>query len=92
MEKRLEGVKKQAEAIARLEADLAKSRRQERAYEEANEVLQHDLDNMEQELDKLKQAGPSAETQGQLLSRLGNIVSESPSTDRFPSAPIHPPT
>lgn len=65
LEKRLEGVKKQAEAMARLEAELAKSRRQERTYEEANEVLQRDLDNMERELDKVKQATTAAEKQGQ---------------------------
>ncbi|TKA50209.1 hypothetical protein B0A53_06443 [Rhodotorula sp. CCFEE 5036] len=64
LEKRLEGVKKQAEAMARLEAELAKSRRQERTYEEANEVLQRDLDNMERELDKVKQATTAAEKQG----------------------------
>jgi dynactin 1 len=51
--------------MARLEAELAKSRRQERTYEEANEVLQRDLDNMERELDKVKQATTAAEKQGQ---------------------------
>lgn len=50
--------------MARLEAELAKSRRQERTYEEANEVLQRDLDNMERELDKVKQATTAAEKQG----------------------------
>ncbi|BGP04036.1 hypothetical protein NBRC10513v2_007776 [Rhodotorula toruloides] len=64
MEKRLEGVKKQAEAMAQLEAELAKSRKQERTYEEANEVLQRDLDKMEQELDKLKQTAAVTEKQG----------------------------
>ncbi|GAA5897736.1 hypothetical protein JCM8208_000245 [Rhodotorula glutinis] len=64
MEKRLEGVKKQAEALAQLEGELAKSRKQERAYEEATEVLQRDLDKLEQELDKLKQSAAAAEKQG----------------------------
>ncbi|GJN94727.1 hypothetical protein Rhopal_007818-T1 [Rhodotorula paludigena] len=64
MEKRLEGVKKQAEAMTELEGELAKSRKQERTYEEANEVLQRDLDKMEQELDKLRQVAATAEKQG----------------------------
>jgi len=63
MEKRLESVKKQADVLAQLEADLLKSRKQERTYEEANEVLQKDLDTMEQELGKLRQNVASAEKQ-----------------------------
>ncbi|GAA5968987.1 hypothetical protein JCM3765_002274 [Sporobolomyces pararoseus] len=63
MEKRLESVKKQADALAQLEAELAKSRKQERTYEEANEVLQKDLDSMEQELGKLRQSAASTEKQ-----------------------------
>lgn len=69
LEKRLEGVKKQAEAMVQLEAELARSRRQERTYEEANEVLQRDLDNMERELDKVKQATTAAEKQGKSTRR-----------------------
>jgi dynactin 1 len=65
MEKRLESVKKQADVLAQLESDLAKSRKQERTYEEANEVLQRDLDAMEQELGKLRQNAASAEKQSQ---------------------------
>ncbi|CEQ40814.1 SPOSA6832_02476 [Sporobolomyces salmonicolor] len=63
MEKRMEAVKKQADALAQLEAELAKSRKQERTYEEANEVLQRDLDTMEQELAKLRQTAAAAEKQ-----------------------------
>ncbi|GAA5853786.1 hypothetical protein JCM5353_001035, partial [Sporobolomyces roseus] len=63
MEKRLESVKKQADVLTQLEADLVKSRKQERTYEEANEVLQKDLDTMEQELGKLRQSVASAEKQ-----------------------------
>ncbi|GAA5884799.1 hypothetical protein JCM3774_006769 [Rhodotorula dairenensis] len=80
LEKRLEGVKKQAEAMAQLEADLAKSRRQERTYEEANEVLQRDLDNMEQELDKLKQTGTTAEKQGHAATASGSAAFDPNST------------
>ncbi|GAA6009177.1 hypothetical protein JCM11491_005782 [Sporobolomyces phaffii] len=64
LEKRLESVKKQAEVLAQLESDLAKSRKQERTYEEANEVLQRDLDAMEQELAKLRQTAARAEKEG----------------------------
>ncbi|GAA5998800.1 hypothetical protein JCM5350_006650 [Sporobolomyces pararoseus] len=63
MEKRLESVKKQADVLAQLESELAKSRKQERTYEEANEVLQKDLDTMEQELGKLRQSAASTEKQ-----------------------------
>ncbi|GAA5880816.1 hypothetical protein JCM16303_005127 [Sporobolomyces ruberrimus] len=82
MEKRLESVKKQAEVLAQLEADLAKSRKQERTYEEANEVLQRDLDAMEQELGKLRQnvatqekqnGGISSNTHGDSSAYEGNM-------------------
>ncbi|SCV67323.1 BQ2448_5969 [Microbotryum intermedium] len=55
MEKRMEAVKKQADAITELEAELVKSKKQERVYEEAIEALHSDLDVMEQELTKMKQ-------------------------------------
>ena len=54
MERRLEAVKKQADAIAELESELLKARKQERAYEEAMEQLQADLDTLEQDNAKLK--------------------------------------
>ncbi|CAE6490107.1 unnamed protein product [Rhizoctonia solani] len=56
MERRMETVKKQADAIVDLEGDLAKARKQEKAYEEALEQLQSDLDEMGQENARLKQA------------------------------------
>ncbi|GAA5828534.1 hypothetical protein JCM11251_000839 [Rhodosporidiobolus azoricus] len=68
MEKRMEGVKKQADALAQLEGDLAKSKKQERTYEEANEVLQRDLDKMEAELTKFRQTAAAAEKQGTATS------------------------
>ncbi|KAG9118459.1 hypothetical protein FRC07_007022, partial [Ceratobasidium sp. 392] len=56
MERRMETVKKQADAIVHLEGDLAKARKQEKTYEEAMEQLHNDLHEMEQENAKLKQA------------------------------------
>lgn len=64
MEKRTEAVKKQADAISELESELLKSKKQERAYEEAIEALQGDLDTMEQENNKLKQTVSVADKQG----------------------------
>lgn len=64
MEKRMESVKKQAEAITELEGELVKSKKQERAYEEAIEALQGDLDTMEQEINKLKQNAVASDKQG----------------------------
>lgn len=63
MERRMEGVKKQGEMIADLEAELQKARKQERAYEEAMEQLQSDLDALEQDNKKLKAAASSVERQ-----------------------------
>ncbi|GAA5970337.1 hypothetical protein JCM11641_001670 [Rhodosporidiobolus odoratus] len=74
MEKRMEGVKKQADALAQLESELAKSRKQERTYEEANEVLQRDLDKLEQELGKLKQSTAAVE-------KHGSATTSAPTTD-----------
>lgn len=73
MERRMEMVKKQADAIVDLEGELGKARRQERAYEEAMEQLQADLDTLEQENAKLKAAASHPERQGQhnLSSILG---------------------
>ena len=68
MERRMEAVKKQADAISELESELVKSKKQERAYEDAIELLQTDLDTMEQENNKLKQSASVADKLG--LSRL----------------------
>ena len=67
MERRMETVKKQADAITDLETELQKARKQEKAYEDAMEQLQTDLDAFEQENSKLKQAAASAEKQGVLI-------------------------
>jgi dynactin 1 len=64
MERRMETVKKQADAIVDLEGDLAKSRKQERTYEEALEQLQSDLDELSQENAKLKQITAGIEKNG----------------------------
>lgn len=59
MEKRMESVKKQADAMAELEGELSKIRKQEKDYEAAIEQLQGDLDALEQQNAKLKQAAPA---------------------------------
>lgn len=64
MERRMEAVKKQADAIVDLENELLKARRQERAYEEAMEQLQADLDTLEQDNAKLKTTTAGQERQG----------------------------
>ncbi|KAF5385085.1 hypothetical protein D9615_001067 [Tricholomella constricta] len=66
MERRMEAVKKQADTIVDLENELSKARRQERAYEEAMEQLQADLDTLEQDNAKLKAltAGQDRQTPG----------------------------
>lgn len=66
MERRIEAAKKQQEAIADLEGELGKARRQERAYEEAMEQIQRDLDALEQDNAKLKAAASHPERQGEL--------------------------
>lgn len=50
----MEGAKKQADSVIELESELVKSKKQEKAYEEAIEALQGDLDTMEAELQKVK--------------------------------------
>lgn len=64
MERRMEAVKKQSDAIADLEAELSKARKQERAYEEAMEQLQADLDILEQDNAKLKTLNAGQEKSG----------------------------
>lgn len=64
MERRMEGTKKQTEMIGDLETELQKARKQERAYEEAMEQLQTDLDTLEQENKKLKIAAATVERPG----------------------------
>lgn len=63
----MESVKKQAEAILELESELSKSKKQERAYEEAIEALQGDLDTMEQEINKLKVVISTSDKQGNIF-------------------------
>jgi len=65
MERRMEAVKKQADTIVEFEIELSKARKQEKAYEEAMEQLQADLDTLEQDNAKLK-AMAAPEKQGQL--------------------------
>lgn len=64
MERRMEAAKKQADAILDLEGELSKARKQERAYEEAMEQLQSDLDVLEQDNAKLKTLTAGQERQG----------------------------
>lgn len=54
MEKRLETFRKQVESMTELEGELVKVKKSERVYEEAIETLQKDLDEVEEELIKLK--------------------------------------
>jgi len=63
MERRMEAVKRQADTITDLEGELSKARKQERAYEEAMEQLQADLDSLEQDNARLKVAAPGPERQ-----------------------------
>jgi dynactin 1 len=73
----METVKKQADAIVDLEGDLAKARKQEKAYEEALEQLQSDLDQMGQENARLKQVTAGMEKNGILSTQyLGYIWSD----------------
>lgn len=62
MERRMEASKKQADSIVDLENELMKARKQERAYEEAMEQLQADLDALEQDNAKLKTAVSTTES------------------------------
>jgi dynactin 1 len=64
MERWIEAAKKQADAIATLETELSKARKQEHAYEEAMEQLQADLDSLEQDNAKLKAMNSNPERQG----------------------------
>lgn len=71
MERRMEAVKKQADAITDLENELSKARKQERAYEEAMEQLQADLDALEQDNAKLKTLASNPERQGEREAATG---------------------
>lgn len=74
MERRMEGVKKQGEMIADLEAELQKARKQERAYEEAMEQLQSDLDALEQDNKRLKAAASTVERQGEYMRLVSQVM------------------
>lgn len=63
----METAKKQAETIADLENELVKSRKQERAYEEAMEQVQADLYALEQDNARLKTMTMGMERQGLLI-------------------------
>ncbi|KIM47423.1 hypothetical protein M413DRAFT_439091 [Hebeloma cylindrosporum] len=78
MERRLETVKKQADAIVELENELIKARKQERTYEEAMEQLHSDLDALEQDNAKLKTltAGQERQTPGPQQVEMENVPVE----------------
>ncbi|KIK02267.1 hypothetical protein K443DRAFT_677778 [Laccaria amethystina LaAM-08-1] len=63
MERRMETVKKQADTIVDLETEINKGKKQERAYEEAIEQLQADIDAIEQENARLKSLSAGQERQ-----------------------------
>ena len=67
MERRLEAARKQTEIMANLENEITKAKRQERAYEEAMEQLQADLDALEQDNAKLKTLAAGQERQGTIM-------------------------
>jgi dynactin 1 len=60
----MEAAKKQGDNIVELENELSKTKKQGKAYEQAIEQLQADLDSIEQENAKLKTAGATLEKQG----------------------------
>ena len=64
MERRMEGVKKQAEAVAELEGLLGKAQKQEKYYVEAMEQLQSEFDGLAKENSKLKAASNGPEKGG----------------------------
>ena len=66
----METVKKQADTITDLENELAKARKQERAYEEAMEQLQADLDALEQDNAKLKALANNPERQASTTTQV----------------------
>ncbi|KAI0071023.1 dynactin [Panus rudis PR-1116 ss-1] len=63
MEHKMKELNKKADEIEGYKAELTKLHKQERAYEEAMEQFQADLDHLEQENVKLKQAVASHERQ-----------------------------
>jgi len=67
MERRMETVKKQADTIVDLETEINKGKKQERAYEEAIEQLQADIDAIEQENARLKSLSAGQERQRMLI-------------------------
>jgi dynactin 1 len=64
MERRMEGVKKQAEAVTELEGLLGKAQKQEKYYVEAMEQLQSEFDTLAKENNKLKVASNTPEKGG----------------------------
>ncbi|ORY88624.1 dynein associated protein-domain-containing protein [Leucosporidium creatinivorum] len=75
MEKRMEAVKKQGEAMTELEAELGKAKKQTQDYEDAMTVLQKDLDDMEAELNKVKQVAATVDKQGAARAGEGDPIS-----------------
>ena len=59
MERRMESVKKHADSIIELEAEISRATAAEKESEVAIEQLQSDLDALERENAKLKQAAPA---------------------------------
>ncbi|KAJ2715311.1 hypothetical protein H4R19_001276, partial [Coemansia spiralis] len=75
LEKRAETMRKQAEPVGELQRRLESARAKEQTYEEALESLQGEMDALEGECRKLRQAGTAAR------------VSETPGTGAGPALP-----
>ncbi|KZS86748.1 hypothetical protein SISNIDRAFT_434236 [Sistotremastrum niveocremeum HHB9708] len=78
MERRMETVKKQSDTISELENEAAKARKQERAYEEALEQIQKDLDALDKENMKLRTAaaGQKRESTGPNAQEISAVTVE----------------
>lgn len=71
MERRMEAVKKQAEAVTELETLLGKAQKQEKYYMEAMEQLQSEFDALAKDNSKLKAASNASEKEGENNGILG---------------------
>lgn len=92
MDRRLEASKKQGDSIVELEGQLGKAREQERAYEEAMEQLQADLQTLEQEHARLKANPAGHERQSnyhpshRIISGSDRLISFAASNVQVPEA------
>ncbi len=70
LDRQIKASKEQADQLVSLRHELNESQKQSKAYQEANETMQGDIDNLEKTVRRMRKEAPAASEQGQSESTI----------------------